>query len=546
LELIKLFYGKVIILREKNKRNRAIVVQAYKFIIGQRMCILAQNHYYKYRDKLKNNQIENEMADENSNESSNRNEKSNEKSNEMVAENSNESSNRNEKSNEMVDEVENEKSNENSNEVEYESSNESSFDSFLANVPDNYVCGSNESSNEDVNVNPKIRIEKTKKIVQSLNSSKSNNQINSNSISPLIDLPIEENKDNSKSKLTTEIKRFSEEKLGKAIGEEISFIFENSKKMEHFSELEELRKNIILSFENISSVQPTIGLSNPNNRCYINSVITALTQIPLILDYFEQNNHDPIIAEIINIVSQWNSNATSIKTDKLVYLLKKDIVPKFDGNSQQDAIEFLEQLLEYFHNKTSPISEGNSFVNMLFDTMEASTTTCPKGHSSTSLNKIKVLHVEVKDETTLLDCLKSHFGNEKLESPKDCIGCASHSPDCHKEIKLKHLPPVLIISMKLVNKINTKIEQQIEFPETLDLSEFCSNNNNNSKYNLCAAITQTGTAEKGHFIPHFRDGKFWKSMDDGSPPKKSNQFYGKNVYCLIYVAESLFEKNIKI
>ena len=35
--------------------------------------------------------------------------------------------------------------------------------------------------------------------------------------------------------------------------------------MDDFSEFEELRKNIILSFENISSVQPSIGLSNPNN-----------------------------------------------------------------------------------------------------------------------------------------------------------------------------------------------------------------------------------------------------------------------------------------
>ena len=172
MKLIQLFYGKVIILREKHKRNPAIVVQANKFILGHRMCILAQNYYYKNRDKLKNYQIENEMADESSNEMSD--EKSNEVENQKLYEN------RNAESNETVDENENENSSDSSNDsflngvvdtfvygnskksIEklqiHTSSNESSNldDPFMMGVPDNVVYG---------NKNSKISITKKQKII---------------------------------------------------------------------------------------------------------------------------------------------------------------------------------------------------------------------------------------------------------------------------------------------------------------------------------------------------------------------------------------------
>ena len=60
-----------------------------------------------------------------------------------------------------------------------------------------------------------------------------------------------------------------------------------------------------------------------------------------------------------------------------------------------------------------------------------------------------------------------------------------------KKVKFWNLSDVLIFSIKTF-RLNKKIEKHIDFPEELDMSDYCINNKGNLKYKLSGICIHGG------------------------------------------------------
>ena len=274
-----------------------------------------------------------------------------------------------------------------------------------------------------------------------------------------------------------------------------------------------------------------VGLKNMSSTCYMNSIIQQFFMIPMlretILSIGEEGknslHHNTILYQLQLLFS-------SLKAYDFKYYNPKHfvIVSKLSFYEQMDADEYYCQLIDKLENDISYLYNNDINKNNYVDlfkyffgiklTDELYFIECE--HKRFNESFCYNIQLEVKNYTNINDSLKNYFKIEIMagDNKINCEECCSKRV-CHKQLKIKNLPNILVISLKRFDydyrtMTKFKLNSYFEFPFKLDMSEYLidSNNNNNTEventenninennlYELTGITIHYGVSDYGHY-----------------------------------------------
>ena len=244
----------------------------------------------------------------------------------------------------------------------------------------------------------------------------------------------------------------------------------------------------------------------------------------------------------------------------------------FDSFDQNDASEFITILLESFHEsiKTKKVmtiegkpeseldkiainsmkswisffKDNYSYVIQTTYSQLLSKINCPLCNYVTyNHDPIQIITLPVKnDYTSIYDCLNLFTQENILDTNNEwkCDQCNQYVNAKEQKI-LWNASHVLIIQFKLYNNSLLKINNSIDFPDILDISNYNINyNNTNNNYKLYGICCQSGNINGGHYysICYNKFDNQWRKYNDSSVSNVSlNSVFNEAPYCLFYMKQ---------
>ena len=305
--------------------------------------------------------------------------------------------------------------------------------------------------------------------------------------------------------------------------------------------------------------QPAPGLENPENLCYINTIVQLLYGMKCTRELFSSGSFwhgldlttvhqfdtfgqkGGFIAVALHTLFQemhLQNCHHSVESFKDV-LVSHNSFKNFDNNRQQDANELLTKLLDTFSDALT-LDNGCDPISEVCRSRAISWVRC-KTCCRESLNeKDKSISLEVAiTGDSINDCISNHFLTEELYDWK-CEHCKLARP----ALKGLRLEPrnILIISLKRYSVPETKNNARVDFPlDDLDMSKFMvtdERTNPSVKFSLIAVIQHYGDSpSKGHYDVIMRTGDTtWYRFNDKHVALVTNtsELVTGNVYTIIY------------
>jgi len=294
-------------------------------------------------------------------------------------------------------------------------------------------------------------------------------------------------------------------------------------KAELGSSFNELHPNLT---RNISKdcVAPAFGLKNYGVNCYINATLQCLLCLPEMNTYFLERQYknsnasnDKSSYPICDHIAELYDEGFSYKTP--AWIAPKSLV-KICPSGQQDAHEFLcKRLIQKILNEVNspnkkPRKENlsgeqswewykrnhKSIFELLLGGLYESQVECRIcDYHSLTYDPFLDISLPVVSKT-LIGCLELYFGPEKL-SKKDLYHCSKckKSVTAIKRLMIFKSPKYLLLNLKRLVETTKKIDTFIQYPNTLDISPFCSGEEYERKYGLVALCVHDGGASGGHY-----------------------------------------------
>lgn len=309
------------------------------------------------------------------------------------------------------------------------------------------------------------------------------------------------------------------------------------------------------------------GLSNLGNTCYINSVLQCISNIiPLthyLLTSLKINEElNPLVQTYIKLLIEiWKENRPLAPVSFKNCI--NEIIPKFKGNNQHDAHEFLNDFMYIFHNNLPlkkiyfKINENSnkyikkaddswkrlikqpSVISDLFYGQFCNIFRCNACEYITKVyDPFLTFDIEItKNECFLSDNINKYFLRDIVYMK--CENCAPEEKDIDVEHEVDKgifkLPENLIISLKRF-KNNKKNNNLVLLDTVLDFSEYSYVSTDESViYDLQSIVCHKGDLNQGHYFSLIKKDNNWYCFDD----MKVNTFNYKNLdmslpYILFY------------
>lgn len=262
------------------------------------------------------------------------------------------------------------------------------------------------------------------------------------------------------------------------------------------------------------------------------------------------NNVPNSIKEYMNIVDEIRNKISKIedKEEKKKHLIELN---KYKEQNKETIYKFmgLKDMIKVFGNKrknsfdTSTTGYNPMIFNLL--TFDVSTFTCVECSNSVCKYEFNtILSLNVKP--TLEECFKDYVRSEMID--RKCEICSNK-----KTIKQKQIwRPGMLLYIQLCRFNNLpngrvwKNNQEVEIPNTIDLSEYCDNsmktdNSLSYKYKLKGISNHMGSLGGGHYTADsvsLVDNSTWYHFDDSRVGRhRSETIDASNAYILMYEME---------
>jgi ubiquitin C-terminal hydrolase len=306
------------------------------------------------------------------------------------------------------------------------------------------------------------------------------------------------------------------------------------------------------------------GLVNLGNTCYINSASQCLSHTRELRDFFLKGEYEKYQNKGHKssvLVDEWYDMLTRL------WAYNRGVAPRsyvmnvqrisrqhgdfamFGGFSQNDSQEYLGFFMNQLHDVIARkvnmkvngevVSEKDrlfkkayenwvlhfknsysKFVDIFYgqiinivdcpETKEKSYTFEPQGMFPLSLPQ----HVH-DNKLTLDHCFRYYTRHSVLDG--DNAWHSEKSGKKHKAYRFTRfwrLPKYLILILKRFDMMGSKRNDEIEFPERLDMEPYCVLSAQQTKYRLYGVINHFGDVFGGHYIAHCRNGEQWRCFDD--------------------------------
>lgn len=325
------------------------------------------------------------------------------------------------------------------------------------------------------------------------------------------------------------------------------------------------------------------GFTNLGNTCYMNAALQCLSHIPKLMydceelisdiDKKDPQNDYKLMEEWLSLQrNMWDSTNNNV-VDTMPLL--KEFIKRcnnediyFESFNQNDTSDFLNTFMDLLHGsikrkvniKATGISENKydelkiesinswkkyfennySFIIKNFYSQLLSLISCPNcEHISKNHEPIMTITLTLKMEyNTIYDCLDELVKEEVLDinNKWKCEKCNEYVRP-HKKLYFWNLSDILVISIKQFRK-SGKINQHIDFPEVLNMENYCISSEKKKEYYLCGVCIHSGGLGGGHYYAickNFKTDK-WHIHNDSSVSETSfDSLKTHNPYCFFYI-----------
>ncbi|CAD8089076.1 unnamed protein product [Paramecium sonneborni] len=326
-----------------------------------------------------------------------------------------------------------------------------------------------------------------------------------------------------------------------------------------------VQTNIQKIYMTIPVELPIVGFYNPKYYCYMNAALQCLLSISkfnqkiLKIQKLENRQCTKAYQSLIKLI-QVTIPGSSITTDLLMYICQN----KFKVTQQQDSHEFLLLLLsqiqeelvgkkntgkkEFFHSAIEAWEfykgKNADVITELFVGQVSNKNYCLKcKRISEVYDPILDINLPLQnysgaEEIKLNECLYSYFKEEQIQDEWICNICQHQNKYLIRKILVTQKPQFLIIHLKRFTQFprNQKIQNDISYPEVLNIQQFCDENIIKAQYRLKGLISHQGQLNSGHYKAYAKRQNEWYEFDDDivTKDKKDRHLSDKGAYIIFY------------
>ncbi|OQR79636.1 ubiquitin carboxyl-terminal hydrolase 36 isoform X1 [Tropilaelaps mercedesae] len=324
-----------------------------------------------------------------------------------------------------------------------------------------------------------------------------------------------------------------------------------------------------------------VGLTNVGNTCYFNAMLQCLTNCKPFYNYIRSETHDRNICKrgdqcVLCLLKSFcvsqmpvNPNEKIVSGNVLRDLLVKmrTAVRRWKIHAHQSVDEILSYVLDSMWEKDmvyfGVTDRQHTPMMGLFGTLveqQYACSLCGQASISTVVEPTIILGLVNGDRRSVQDRLRMEYGlTETLSEPKSkCDACGqSRTPRPTMKRVLKNLPMILVVMLKrfyVIDGISHKINQFVQFPESLDLRPCMdtSGTTQNSLYRLSGVVEHWGkSVTDGHYVAYCKNyctqrrTEAWFCLNDRQVRTiDSREVLQKQAYLLFYTVQGQATRTI--